>query len=187
MLVCHDLKFENDPIAPPLSNGLRMIPVLFYLSIVGCAFFVAYFMIQKNAAERARVAQEQITADEKKKIAQVQMKHNELEGDVKKANSMIDWVRGSTPIQGLAMIVNNAMASEDADGTTINMLKLSRVPESPWQIKLDLTLNTTEQSYLDLALDKLSEGVGTERYKRFSPQRSQSEATINYTATLIRE
>lgn len=183
MLVCHDLKFETDPVAPPLSNGLRMVPILFYLAVVGCAFFVAYFMIQKNSAERARVAQERITAEEKKKIAQVQMKHNELEGDVKKANSMIDWVKGSSPIQGLSMMINDSIS--EAAGTTINTLKLSRTVESPWQIQLGLTLNTQDPSYLDLALDTLS--TGTEKYKRFNPQRSVSDATINYTATLIRE
>ena len=185
MLVCHDLKFESDPVAPPLSSGLRMIPVLFYVAVAGCAFFTAYFMIQKNASERARLAQERVTAEEKKKIAQIQMKHNELEGDVKKANSMIDWVKGSSPVQGLAMKLNSSIQS-DGD-SSIRSLKLSRTPESPWQIKLALTLNVADGNpeILETMLDNLGQGNG--RYKRFNPQRTQDENSVHYTATLIRD
>ena len=187
MLVCHDLKFEADPVAPPLPNGLRMIPVLFYIAIAGCAFFTAYFMIQKNASERGRLAQERVTAEEKKKIAQVQMKYNDLEGAVKKASSMIAWVKGSTPIQRLAMTINNSVLknSEEMGGdSTIRTLKLSRKQESPWQIKLALTLNGSDPEGLNVLLEEL--GNGAEKYKRFNPQRSVGEASVNYTATLIR-
>ena len=123
MLVCHDLKFEADPVAPPLPSGLRMIPILFYVAIVGCAFFTAYFMIQRNAAERARLAQERITAEEKKKIAQIQLKHTELEGDLTQAKSMIDWVKGSSPLQKLAMAINRKVAD---DGLTQDPYSLSK-------------------------------------------------------------
>ena len=187
MLVCHDLKFENDPVAPPLSNGLRVIPVLFYVAVAGCAFFAAYFMIQKNASERARLAQERVTAEEKKKIAQIQMKHNELEGDVKKANSMIEWVKGSTPIQRLAMTINNSVMKNSIElggDSTIRTLKLSRTPDSPWQIKLGLTLNGSDTEGLNQTLEDL--GSGPEKYKRFNPQRSVDDTSVVYTATLIR-
>lgn len=182
MLVCHDLKFEIDPVAPPLSNGLRVIPVLFYVAVAGCAFFTAYFMIQKNASERARLAQERVTAEEKKKIAQIQMKYNELEGDVKKASSMIDWVKGSSPIQRLAMTINNSIVKTGE--SSIRSQKLSRTPESPWQIKMALTLNGSDAEYLNDTLDALA--TGPEKYKRFNPQRSLGENSVNYTATLIR-
>ena len=163
MLVCHDLKFEIDPVAPPLPSGLRVVPMLFYAAIVGCAFFAAYFTIQKNASERARLAQDRITAEEKKKIAQVQIKQTELEADIKRANSMIDWVAGSDPIQKLTMIINNSVY----DDTTINSLKLTRRPESPWQIQMSLRLNADNPSDLDATLEKLEEA----KYRRYSPQR----------------
>ena len=182
MLVCHDLKNETDPVSPPLANGLRMVPVLFYVAVAGCAFFTAYFMIQKNAVERARVAQERITAEESKKIAQIQMKQKELETDVNKAKSMIEWVRGSDIIQPLAMAINKSI---DPTGSTINSLKLSRSPENPWQIQMDLRLNGSD--YVTSQLENTLLKIEEEKYKKFSPRRSQEEMGLTYSATLIKQ
>ena len=180
MLVCHDLKNETDVVSPPLSNGLRMIPTLFYVAVAGCAFFTAYFMIQKGAAEKARFAQERIIAEESKKIAQVNLKQKELEIDINKAKSMIEWVRGSDVIQPLAMTINKSI--DPLSGSTLQYLKLSRNAENPWQIKLELKINGAESEALEGTLARIDE----ENYKKFSPRRSQEESSMNYSATLIK-
>lgn len=180
MLVCHDLKKEVEQVSPPLPNGLRMIPILFYIALAGCAFFTAYFMIQKNASERDRAAQERVTAEEKKRISQIQLKHQALENDVKKANSMIEWVKGSDELQPLAMTINRSI---DPNLSTINRLKLSRANDNPWQVQLDMKINTDDPGLLEQTLTELENA----RFKKFNPRRTQDEEGVNYSATLIKE
>lgn len=181
MFVCHDLKKEIEPVSPPLPNSLRVIPVLFYAAVTGCAFFSAYFMIQKGAAEKAKLAQEQITAEEKKKIALVEAKHKALEADVNEAKSMIEWVRGSDVIQPLAMLINSSI---NTDFTSINKLTLSRRADNPWQIELDLKLNGSDTGIGQL--EKTLSDLESAQFKKFSPRRATDESGLNYSATLIK-
>ncbi len=179
MLVCHDLKLSTEPVAPPLPSSLRVVPILFYVAIAGCAFFAAYFMIQKGAAERSRVAQERVTAEEKRKIAQIQMRHQELESDLNKAKSMIEWVKGSEMMQPLAMKINDSV---DVNFANINRLALTRDSEIPWQIKLDLQLNTMENGILERTI-----GVLDPDFRKIAPRRVQQETGVSYSVTLMKQ
>ncbi len=179
MQLCHDLKIEADPVAPPLPGSLRAIPILFYLSVAGCAFFAAYFMLQKNSVEKVRTSQERITAGEKTKIAQIQKQTKGLQANLKKADSMIEWIKGSHSLQPLAMIINRSV--DPSIG--IVELDLNRHRENPWQIQLKLKLNGGET-------DQLEETIGllqSNQYRAFSPSRSRDAQSITYTTTLIKQ
>ncbi len=180
MLVCHDLKREIEPVSPPLANSLRVIPVLFFVAVAGCAFFTAYFVIQKGAAQRAKMAQERVLAEEKKKTAQVQMKQKALEEDVNKAESMIAWVKGSDVIQPLAMTINKSI---DPHQATINRLKLKRAEKNPWQIQMEIKFNGSDPSILEETLLNLEAA----RYKKFTPRRTYDEEGLNFSATLVKQ
>lgn len=176
MQPCHDLKKESGQIAPPLPASFRIIPILFYLAVAGCAFFAAYYLFQYNQAGSERTAQEAITAQEKKKTAQIEAQNKQLEDDLKTAKSMIEWVRGSRSIQPLALLITRKIDP----GNSIVELALERKIENPWQLQLLLRLNSD-----NIQLEDIIEKLRTNNYRPFSPVRDQSGDTLDYRATLI--
>ena len=181
MLVCHDLKKDMEPVAPPLPHSMRVIPVLFYVAVAGCAFFAAYFMIQKSSAAKARIAQEQITATQTKKMAQIQIQNQQLEADLNKAKSMIEWIRGSHGLQPLAVIIARSIET----GSSIIDLTLARTKENPWQTQFNIKYggeNSNEQMEETNRILTDLEG-----FRSFQPTISQNAQSLTYSATLFKQ
>ena len=176
MQFCHDLKKENNQVAPPLPSSFKLIPILFYMAIAGCAFFAAYYLLQYNQAEKDRAAQEAIMAQEKKKTTQIEAQTTQLNEDLGKAKSMIEWVRGSRSVQPLALLITRKMDP----GNSIVELSLERKIENPWQLQLFLRLNSD-----NIQLEDIIEKLRTNNYRAFSPVRNQGGDTLDYRATLI--
>ena len=180
MLVCHDLKKEMEPVAPPLPASLRVIPVLFYAAAAGCAFFAAYFMIQKNAAVKDRVVQERITTTQTKKMVQIQVQYQKLEDDLNRAKSMIEWIRGSHSLQPLAVTIARSI---DA-GSNILELSLKRNNENPWQTQFSIQYNGNDSAQMEHTNGILNDEEG---FRSFNPTITQNDESLAYSATLFKQ
>lgn len=175
MYICHDLKKESAPVSPPLPASFRVIPILFFAALAGCAFFIAYYMLQLNQAQKQRMAHEAVTMDEKKKMAQITTQQTQLDADLAKAKSMIEWVNGSRMVQPIAIKIASAL-----EPGNIVELQLQRKVENPWQLDLNLRLNG-DGSQVETVTEKLRD----EKYRPYRPQRTAGAETTDYRATLI--
>lgn len=175
--VVHDLKTERPDVAPPLPMSLRLVPIAFYLSALGCVVLSAVFMLQfvKMRAERdswkTRATQAQTDLDRTKES------RKSLENEAKRASDFLAWIEGSRMVQPLVASIARSMDKK----SSIAQLSLDRIEENPSQIKLKLSLITEDPDQIDSTLD----AVSRDGFRAYSAQQKQAGGILDYEATLI--
>ena len=172
-----DFKSERKGIAPPLPVALRMVPILFYLSIVCGILMNGIFALQFAEATRAREDATKELSSAKADLAKVANERKALEAEVKRATDVATWIESSRPIQPLVVSITRSIAPE----TNIIDLRLERDPDNPAQLKLALRLTGDSTKQLDLILER----IAAEKYRIYTPQQALVRGEIEYKATLV--
>ncbi|MGH8046391.1 MAG: hypothetical protein ACREKL_04025 [Chthoniobacterales bacterium] len=174
-----DLKTERPDITPSLQPALRLVPILFYVVIVGgIALSAFFFILLRNAASAEQQAKAE-TADLNHQVTEVQASRESIEQQARRASEVVAWVEGSRSLQPLVvgMIRSMAPASSIAD------LTLDRDPATPSQIKLALKLNAQGTRQLDTTLAEIT----TRNFRSYNPNQTQTRGEVDYEATLIHQ
>jgi len=172
-----DFKTERKNITPPLPMALRLVPILFYLSIVCGILMNGIFALQFADATRARDQATQELSATRANLAKVDEERKALEAEVKRASDIAAWVESSRPLQPLAVNIARSIGPE----SNIVDLKLERDPENPAQLKLALRLTGDSTKQLDLILER----IAAEKYRIYTPQQTLIRGEIEYKATLV--
>lgn len=172
-----DFKTERKNISPPLPVTLRLVPILFYLSIVMGILLNGLFALQLAQATRAKDQATQELSTTKQDLAKVQADRTALEAEVKRASDVATWLESARPLQ--PMIVNIARSIEP--DSSIVELKLERDAENPTQLKLGLRLNGESTKQLDLVLEQ----IAAQQFRIYTPQQSSQRGEIEYKSTLV--
>jgi len=172
-----DFKTDRKGISPPLPIYLRLVPIVFYLTIAASIllnglFFVRYSQAGKNR-EMALIRDKQVQAD----LAGAQKQRKDLENETKRASDIVAWLDASRPLQPL--VVEIARSIED--DSSIVELRLDRDAENPAQIRFSMRLGSDTARQLDVTLAK----IAALRFRTFSPQQTMEKGAIDYKATLI--
>jgi len=175
--IIDDFKTDRKDILPPLPTVLRLIPVLFYCSIVLVAVLASLFWLQLQVARERLVQHERAVADADAQLQRIKDEKGRLEGLILRANNVEKWIAGSQPIQPLAV----AIARSIQKGSTLVELKITRKDGSAGQLQLDMRLATSDQRQLDRTIN----AIAAEGYRFISPQQSVSNGVIEYKSTLI--
>jgi len=172
-----DFKTDRKDIAPPLPPYLQLVPIAFYLSILGTVIFNALFLALYSQAGQAKQnylrQDKQLLAD----LDSTKKDRQNLELEAKKATDMATWVDASRPLQPLVVEIARSMG-EDAN---LMELRLDRAAENASQIKLSLRLQTDNAKQLDQTLQTIADN----RFRSFSPQQSMVKGEVEYKATLF--
>jgi len=172
-----DFKTERKDIAPPLPGYLRLVPVIFYVSIVASILLNALFIARWSQASQAK----ELSIKQGKEIAaqleSVKAQRTQLETEARKATDLATWVEGSRPLQPLIVDIARSM---EADSSIVEM-QLERAPENASQIHLGLRLLTSNTRQLDQTLQTIANA----RFRTFSPQQSMEKGEVEYKATLF--
>ncbi len=172
-----DFKTERKDISPPLPVYLRLVPLIFYLTIGASILLNGLFFVRYSQANLER--EETLRRDRQYKadLAESAQQRKELEDEAKKASDVAAWLSGARPLQPL--LVEIARSIEE--NSTIVEVKLERDGESPAQIRFSLRLGSETPRQLDLTLVRL----GEMRFRAYSPEQTVSKGEIDYKATLL--
>jgi len=173
----NDFKTERKNIAPALPMTLRMVPILFYLSIVLGILLNGLFVLQLAQATRAKDQATQELKATKENLAKIQADRTALEAEVKRASDVATWVESSRPLQPLVVDISRSIEPD----SSIVELKFERDPENPTQIKLGMRLNSDSTKQLDAILEQ----VAAQQFRIYTPQQTVSRGEIEYKATLV--
>ena len=174
-----DFKTERRDLLPPLPMIFRLVPLLFYLSLL---FLV---VVGSVALWHSRVASERyqtLVGDTGKLDAEIQAlkaSRNALDDQTLEAMDLENWVLGSMPLQPLVVAI---MRSIGEDSSIVD-LSLERDPETPAQLKLALTLRAGNDNQLETTL----EAIRALGYRDLSPTQSLEKGNLEYRATLLRD
>lgn len=172
-----DFKTERKDVVPPLAPIFRLVPFLFYGSLLALAVVGAMSFLKMRAESQKR---DQLNADVTSlnaEIEQTKAQRAALESEIRKATDMEAWVLGSMPIQPLVVAIARSMETR----SSIVDLTIERDADNPAQLKLALRLNTDSDKQLEKTLDV----IRSMNYREFSPTQTMVRGDLDYRATLI--
>jgi len=172
-----DLKSDRKDIMPPLPMVMRLVPLLFYCSllfllVVGSVALV-YSRVESGRRD-ATLTQVKALKDE---IAAKKSARSALEAQIRQSTDLEAWVLASMPVQPLVVNIVRSMDPQ----TSIVSLSLERDPETPSQLRLGLRLNTDSDKQLEKTLDV----IRSMNYREFSPTQTRARGDLDYRASLL--
>jgi hypothetical protein len=174
-----DFKTERKDLLPPLPMVFRLVPLLFYLSIVFVSVVGSVAVWHSRAASERYQSVVGRTASLQEEIKQIKAKRDALDDRALEAMDLENWVLGSMPLQPLVVAI---MRSIDENSSIVD-LSIERDPETPAQLKLALTLRTNSDKQLEVIL----EAIRALGYRDLSPTQSMVKGNLEYRATLLRD
>jgi hypothetical protein len=172
-----DFKTERKDIAPPLPMIMRLVPILFYLSLLFLAVVGSVASLNaKLSSDQLRAVAGQIESL-KSQIQQTKNQRSALEGEINKALDLEAWVLASMPLQPLVVAIIRSMGPD----SEIVELNIERDAETPSQLRIGLKLNTASDDQLEETLKK----IRAMNYREFNPTQTRAQGNLNYRASLL--
>ncbi len=172
-----DFKTARKDVAPPLPMVFRLVPIVFYLSIIFAVVVGSLALWNSKIAADKRDEIMGRISELNSSIAATKASRSALEAQIREAMDLEKWVLASMPLQPLVIAIIRSIAAD----TQIVELRLERDAQTPSQLKIGLRLNTKSDRQLEKTLEVIK-GMG---YREVSPTQSRSQGQLNYQATLI--
>ena len=179
--ICHDLKTERTDVLPPLPAVARILPIGFYLGIVGAVALSGFFYWQLKQADADKAAWLAKEQTEKADHDNIIKKTKAIENETKRAEEVREWVNGA---KGIQLLVSWIARSMD-EGSTISELRLTRDNSDPSKIRTSLRLNEGGPEQLEKTIKVIEEENGYRPYEA-SKKGRPDKGEIDYDAVLIK-
>lgn len=176
-LPVHDLKTDRPDIMPPLPGALKIVPIVFYLSLIGGIALTALLLFQLADAKAQLTVYTAMVNQANAELAVVRKQRASVEAEAKRAQDVASWIEGTREVQPLIVAINRSIEGRNS----LSQLKLARNEANPAQILLNLKLNTESGRQLDRTLDE----IFSQQYRSYSAQQSAGDDGLDYRATLI--
>jgi hypothetical protein len=172
-----DFKIDRKDIMPPLPMIFRLVPILFYLSLVYCAVIGSvsfwHLRVATNLRDETRLRGQQV----QQSIASTKAARAALEEKIRVATNLESWVMASMPLQPLVVAIIRSMSPQ----TDLVDLIIERDVETPSQLKLAMRMNTDS----DEQLAKTLEVIKSMDYREVSPTQTMERGELSYRASLV--
>ena len=172
-----DFKTDRKDIAPPLPMIMRLVPILFYLSLVFLAVVGSVASLHAKLASDQRNAVLARVETLKGEIEASKKQRAELDDRIVEAQDQEAWVLASMPLQPLVVDIIRSMSPQ----SEIVELSIERDAETPSQLRLNLKLNTASDKQLDQTLAV----IGERKYREFNPTQTRIQGNLDYKASLL--
>ncbi|MEZ5301623.1 MAG: hypothetical protein R3F11_13375 [Verrucomicrobiales bacterium] len=179
---CHDLKTERPDIGQPLPKAMMLIPMGFYLILVGAAALNTLFYFQYRSAETQRLHFEQENASQEQILNETKKRRSEIDLEKKRAKDLVGWVDGSDPLQPVVMTVIRSM---DAN-SVIEELSLTRKPDDASSILFGLKFSADppQETQLNKTLEEIQ---NKHSYGAFYKRSTQKGDQVTFNCELVPE
>lgn len=175
--VIDDLKTTRVDIIPPLPAILRLVPLLFYALLIGCAILVGLFSLQLQQVTASRDAWAAQDRKFQRDISTAKAERGALENQTKRASDLMAWVETTRPIQPVVVGLTRVIGPD----SSIQEISFSRSAENQNLLRFGIKLSGTSTAPLDSVLEHLGE-LG---YRSYSPEQKLARGQIDYSATLL--
>ncbi|MDB6072354.1 MAG: hypothetical protein JWL81_3525, partial [Verrucomicrobiales bacterium] len=169
-------------LTPPLPAVMALLPVLFYVAVIGSLALGAMSMIATKkaiAAEESALAREQ---DENSQLAAIQTELAGITDEQNRAKEVEGWVASTTPLMTMITSVINSVKT----GNTLTSLRLSRTPENPEHVEMMLLINNGGSAQVEETRNALSkEGYQAFKEESKSAERSTRLGDVTYSAVFV--
>lgn len=172
-----DFKTDRKDIAPPLPLVMRLVPILFYLSLVFLAVVGTVASLHAKFASDRRTAVLARIETLKSQIEQTKGQRAAVESEISEALDLEAWVLASMPLQPLIVAVIRSMGPD----SEIVDLTLERDAETPSQLRIGLKLNTASDKQLEQTLQVIRDM----HYREFNPTQTRVQGNLDYKASLL--
>lgn len=172
-----DFKTERKDIAPPLPMIMRLVPLLFYLSLLFLVVVGSLASMHAKFSSDHRNSLLGRIEELKKEIEGVKAEKGALEAEIREATDLEAWVLASIPIQPLVVAVIRSMGPQ----SEIVDFSLERDAETPSQLRIGLKLNTASDKQIEQTLEVIR-GLN---YREFNPTQTRVQGNLDYKASLL--
>ncbi|SKA92095.1 hypothetical protein SAMN02745166_01839 [Prosthecobacter debontii] len=177
--ICHDFKTPRTDTSKRLPNSFKLVPLAFYLALVGGTYFMTMDWLAYKKAQQAKQQFEQVRKEHEGVSKQLMNEKMALDAETAKAEVVAKWVEGARNIQPISVAIARAMPPE----VRISDLSIERGDQVPANLSLTLRINggsATEVALVDSSITRLN-------YRSYSPQQSKNGDIIEYRSTLVRQ
>jgi len=172
-----DFKTPRKDIAPPLPVVMRLVPILFYLSLLFLVVVGSVASLHAKLSSDQRNAVTARIASLKGEIEKAKKERAALEKEIVEATDLEQWVLASMPLQPVVVEIIRSMRPQ----SEIVDLTIERDAETPSQLRLHLTLNTASDDQLDETLAVIQK----KSYREFNPTQTRVQGNLDYKASLL--
>lgn len=175
--VIDDLKTERPDVMPPLPMVARLVPILFYVSLIGSILLCGLFAFRLQEVSAARENYKAQEKQSKEQLQALRQSRQNLEARAKRASDLQVWTETARPLQPIIVELARAL---DPD-SSLAELRLTRAADNPRQLRFALKLNTNTVQLLDRILQQLQ----ARGYRSYTPEQRLARGEIDYQATLV--
>lgn len=177
--VCHDFKTPRTDTSKRLPNSFKMVPIAFYLALVGGAYIMTMDYMAYKKAQQRQMQAESVKADHESVTKRLTEEKISLDGETARAEHVAKWVEGTRNLQPISVAIARAMPPE----VRITDLTIERSEQVPSNLALAVRINggsATEVGLIESSISRLN-------YRSYSPQQSKEDDIIEYRSTLVRQ
>jgi hypothetical protein len=175
--ICHDFKTPRTDTARRLPSIFMLVPILFYLALLGGGYFgFTSYMTYRQATEDRDFWRHQ-QASHEEESAGYTAETALVEVEKKKAEKLAQWVEGTRTLQPITVAVIRSVPPE----ISLGEMTLERSPEMPQQLFMGVKINsgTLEE------VGRIQSAVGALNYRAYNSQQTKSENGLDYRTMLV--
>ncbi len=177
--ICHDFKTPRNDTSKRLPNSFKMVPLAFYLALIGGAYIMTVDYVAYKRAQEELATAEGIRKEHKAVSAQMADEKAALDAETGKAEVVAKWVEGARNLQPIGVAIARAMPPE----VRLSDLIIERSAQVPSNLSLAVRINGGSASEVAL----IESSILRLNYRSYSPQQSKDGESIEYRSTLVRQ
>ncbi len=177
--ICHDFKTPRTDTSKRLPNSFKMIPIAFYLALVGGAYFMTMDWLAYKRAQQDKVNFENVKKQHDDVAAKMQEEKAALDAETAKAEAVAKWIEGARNLQPISVAIARAMPPE----VRLSDFTLERSDQVPSNLTLALRINGGSAQEVGL----IENSISRLNYRSYSPQQTKEGESIEYRSTLVRQ
>jgi hypothetical protein len=177
LYVCHDLKSPRGEVSQGLPPVYRLVPIGFYLALVGSTFAMCWFEMERRKAVVEGLAHATQAATYQAETARIGGDRARIDALVIRATGVAKWLDGAVGLQPICVAVSRGAGKH----ANIIDLSLTRNSELPEQVKLELRMSNANSEVMDATL----QGIRDLGVRAYSAQQSTELDQLDYKATLV--
>lgn len=178
-LICHDFKTPRRDASGRLPNIFMLVPVLFYLALLGgTALNVKFYLdYRKSVTERDNWKRFQAERDTARAQFEVQLAG--IESEARRAGKLAEWIETTRTMQPICMAVARSVPAE----ISLSELSLERAADMASRINLAVRINggTTQE------VGRIQEAIVGQHYRPVNSQQIKNPDNLEFRTMLVRE
>jgi hypothetical protein len=174
--LCHDFKTPRTDTSRRLPNSFRAVPLLFYLAVVGGAYFMTTDILGYRKAKESKAHAEEVKAQHEAALSKAAGDKRQLDVLTARAESIAKWVEGTRVVQPIGVKVARAIPPE----VRLNELYIERNEELPAQLSLSLRMNGGTMAHVQT----IERDISALNYRTNGSQQTKQGEMLEYRTNL---